>query len=80
MRTVVLLILISTKEVSLSIASALLTNHWNCQFYILTHDNGTEHIHQACPKYSALREVIWPEETALQTKLYGLSSELERTA
>jgi hypothetical protein len=25
-------------------------------------------------------EVIWPEETALQTKLYGPRSELERTA
>jgi hypothetical protein len=44
-------------------------------------DNQTaEHILQACPKYTALREVIWPEETALQTKLYGPRSELERTA
>jgi ribonuclease HI/endonuclease/exonuclease/phosphatase family metal-dependent hydrolase len=44
-------------------------------------DNQTaEHILQACPKYKALREVIWPEETALQTKLYGPRPELERTA
>jgi hypothetical protein len=35
---------------------------------------------KACPKYTALREVIWPEETALQTKLYGPRPELERTA
>jgi hypothetical protein len=42
----------------------------------------TEHILQACPKYMyrALREVMWPEETALQTKLYGPRPELERTA
>jgi hypothetical protein len=29
---------------------------------------------------SALRDVIWPEETALQTKLNGSRPELERTA
>jgi hypothetical protein len=42
----------------------------------------TEHILQACPKmkYSALREVIWPEETTLQSKLYAPRPKLERTA
>jgi hypothetical protein len=40
----------------------------------------TEHILQACPKYSALREVIWSEETALQTKLFRPRLALERTA
>jgi hypothetical protein len=46
----------------------------------LYHNQTAEHILQACPKYTALREVIWPEETALQTKLYGPRPELERTA
>jgi hypothetical protein len=44
-------------------------------------DNQTAgHILQACPKYTALREEIWPKKTALQTKLYGPRPELERTA
>jgi hypothetical protein len=49
---------------------------------ISTHvDNQTtEHTLQACLKYSALREVIWPDETALQTKLYEPRPELERMA
>ncbi|KAK7100145.1 hypothetical protein V1264_023139 [Littorina saxatilis] len=40
-----------------------------------------EHILQACPYYSALRDTrTWPEETALQKKLYGPKEDLERTA
>ncbi|KAK7101403.1 hypothetical protein V1264_019790 [Littorina saxatilis] len=39
-----------------------------------------EHILQACPYHSALRDTIWPEETALQKKLYGPREDLERTA
>jgi hypothetical protein len=53
-------------------------NSWNCR--TLIHVIETEHILQTCPKYSAPREVIWPEERALQTKLYGPRPELERTA
>ncbi|KAK7087559.1 hypothetical protein V1264_021593 [Littorina saxatilis] len=39
-----------------------------------------EHILQACPYHSALRDTTWPEETALQKKLYGPKEDLERTA
>ncbi|KAK7105875.1 hypothetical protein V1264_017199 [Littorina saxatilis] len=39
-----------------------------------------EHILQASPYHSALRDTIWPEETALQKKLYGPREDLERTA
>jgi ribonuclease HI len=39
-----------------------------------------EHILQACPNHSALRDTFWPKETALQEKLYGIKEELERTA
>ncbi|KAK7114333.1 hypothetical protein V1264_000409 [Littorina saxatilis] len=39
-----------------------------------------EHILQACPYHSALRDTIWLEETALQKKLYGPREDLERTA
>ncbi|KAK7093691.1 hypothetical protein V1264_007392 [Littorina saxatilis] len=39
-----------------------------------------EHILQACPYHNALRDTTWPEETALQKKLYGPKEDLERTA
>ncbi|KAK7111001.1 hypothetical protein V1264_014788 [Littorina saxatilis] len=39
-----------------------------------------EHILQACPYHSALRDTTWPEETALQKKLYGPREDFERTA
>ena len=35
-------------------------------------DNQTaEHILQACPNYSSLRQTVWAMETPLQVKLYG---------
>ena len=43
-------------------------------------DQTTEHILQRCPNHDSLRRTTWPTETALQTKLYGCSEDLEKTA
>ena len=47
----------------------------NCQ----QGDQTVEHILQNCPQLRALRVSIWPEDTPLQTKLFGDRIELEKT-
>ena len=33
-----------------------------------------------CPRHNTLMKTMWPVETSLQTKVYGLQRELETTA
>ena len=47
----------------------------NCQ----QGDQTVEHILQSCPQLRALRVSIWPDDTPLQTKLFGDRIELEKT-
>ena len=43
-------------------------------------DQTAEHILESCPIYHQERRDVWPEDTTLQTKLYGSYHQLERTA
>ena len=39
----------------------------------------TKHILQDCSEYETLRQTYWPEETTLESKLYGPLYELQKT-
>ena len=42
-------------------------------------DQTAEHILQSCSLYQQERKEVWPEDTPLQTKLFGSREQLERT-
>jgi hypothetical protein len=39
-----------------------------------------DHIVQACPTYATLRREHWPEDMAVNLKLYGVMKDLQQTA